>query len=104
MQLEPIGFARIDYAEKFYDNSSNFNLIRMALDTARLRGIPSRLYNFPRCTVESSYRDLTTKTLSDWKNKYLESCDKCPEKNLCCGFFEWYTPSQVNSKIGEMYL
>ena len=104
MQLEPIGFARIDYAEKFYDNSSNFNLIRMALDTARLKGIPSRLYNFPRCTVESSYRDLTNKSISDWKNKYLESCFKCPEKNLCCGFFEWYNPDQGYSKIGEMYL
>ena len=43
MQLEPIGFARIDYAEKFYDNSSNFNLIRMALDTARFERDPKSL-------------------------------------------------------------
>ena len=104
MQLEPIGFARISFEEKFFDSSKQFEVIKLALDCARIRGISAKLYNFPYCSVEKRYRANTNKSISDWKNKYLETCDGCKEQEKCCGFFEWYQDKTGYENIGTKYL
>jgi His-Xaa-Ser system radical SAM maturase HxsC len=104
MQLEPIGFARIQFEDKFYDNSRGFSAIKLALDTADIRGVEARLYNFPNCTVPKPYRAKATKSISDWKNKFEKKCDYCPEITKCSGFFEWYNDKFEYENIGKEYL
>ena len=104
MQLEPIGFARIEFLEKFYDHSQNFELVKLALDSAKIRGVTTKLYNFPSCTVNKPYRELSNKSISDWKNKFLDICSGCKEKQHCSGFFEWYNHTIGYQNLGTKYL
>jgi len=104
MQLEPIGFAKVSFSEKFYDNSENFSLIKIALDSAKIKNVTTKLYNFPSCTVDQNYRHYVNQSISDWKNKYIKKCESCSEKVNCCGFFEWYDASMGYQKIGKEYL
>jgi His-Xaa-Ser system radical SAM maturase HxsC len=90
MQLENIGFGRKNWDNLFVDNSIRFSEIAEALSYARSRGIETLLYNFPLCTVPESYRRFAPRTISDWKQRYLEECTGCAEQHRCCGFFEWY--------------
>jgi His-Xaa-Ser system radical SAM maturase HxsC len=90
MAMEPIGYAKANKAQVFYDHSLFPEPILAAIDYGELRGINPKLYNFPRCTIPPGHRDFCTDSISDWKKKYLSVCNDCSEKDACCGFFEWY--------------
>jgi His-Xaa-Ser system radical SAM maturase HxsC len=89
MQLENIGFGRMNWERLFYDHSIRFEPIGAAIDIARARGVETLLYNFPRCTVPAAFRHLAPATISDWKRRYPAGCDSCSEQSLCTGLFEW---------------
>lgn len=90
MQLENIGYGRMNWKSLFWDHSINFSHLAEALDMAKARGIEARLYNFPLCTVPDSFRDRAPRTISDWKLRYLSECNNCAARKTCTGFFEWY--------------
>jgi His-Xaa-Ser system radical SAM maturase HxsC len=100
MQLENIGFGRANWDRLFFDNSEDFSTLAEAIDIAKTRGIKSRLYNFPLCTVPEPYRELAPSTISDWKRRYLSICGTCQKKTDCGGFFEWYPDSKGFLNIG----
>jgi His-Xaa-Ser system radical SAM maturase HxsC len=91
MAMEPIGFAKANKDELFYDHSIARFPLHNALDIASLNGIKVQLYNFPLCTLDEKYRKYCTQSISDWKNKYVDECNTCEMQSSCCGFFEWYT-------------
>lgn len=99
MQLERIGFAKMNWDHIFYDSSIDFSFIENALRIAIQNHVRFGLYNFPLCTVSPKWRDFSFKTISDWKNKYLQVCDHCSLKNNCGGFFEWYNIEGGYKKI-----
>lgn len=90
MQLERIGFARRNWNEIFFDNSENFTPLHSAIDVLRVRNFPFALYNFPLCTIPDELHEFAARSISDWKQKYLNACTSCSVKAECCGFFEWY--------------
>ncbi|PTW60582.1 His-Xaa-Ser system radical SAM maturase HxsC [Breoghania corrubedonensis] len=92
MQLENIGFGRKNWNELFFDNSlpHAFDPIADALNFVRAKGVDALLYNFPHCTVPEDFRCLAPRTISDWKQRYLDTCGNCNAREACCGFFEWY--------------
>ena len=90
MQLENIGYGRMNWDALFWDNSVDFSPFAKALDFAKARGIAARLYNFPLCTVPETFRDRAPRTISDWKLRYLDLCVSCTSREACTGFFEWY--------------
>lgn len=45
------------------------------------------IYNIPLCLLPESARPFAQKSISDWKNRYLEICNHCTVKSECCGFF-----------------
>ena len=45
------------------------------------------IYNLPRCVLHPAVLPYAVKSISDWKNTYLEVCRDCAEKHLCSGFF-----------------
>lgn len=90
MQLEHIGFAKGNWNKLFFDHSSNFAAIARALACVELHGIDVALYNFPLCTVPVAWRRLAVPSISDWKRKFISTCDPCSAQARCSGFFEWH--------------
>ncbi|MBL4869362.1 MAG: His-Xaa-Ser system radical SAM maturase HxsC [Robiginitomaculum sp.] len=102
MQLENIGYAKMNWSHIFVDTSKNFAPIENALSIARIKNINTRLYNFPMCTIPKEWQDRSCKSISDWKNKYLDLCDECTMKSKCGGFFDWYNEENGFKKIGAL--
>ena len=100
MQMEPIGLGRMNWRKCFFDSSIDFSAIGAAIDVIHARNQDVTLYNFPLCTVPPAYREITTKSISDWKQKYLPSCVKCSLRDQCGGFFEWYREEDGYERIG----
>lgn len=90
MQLENIGYARMNWDAEFCDTSAEFDGIANAVDLSIGRGLRTKLYNFPLCTVPPAYREYCTLSISDWKQKFLPACHDCSLRSSCTGFFEWY--------------
>lgn len=90
MQLENIGYGRMNWRSLFFDSSADFEPVGQAIDIARARGLQPLLYNFPLCTVPAPYRDFATASISDWKRRYLPACEGCSLRAGCGGFFEWH--------------
>ncbi|PQM26733.1 His-Xaa-Ser system radical SAM maturase HxsC [Sphingopyxis lindanitolerans] len=95
MQLENIGFAKNRWSNLYVDHRRHFGEIAAAIDTAQMRHVPVRLFNFPRCTVPANYRDLAPASISDWKRKYAPACEGCNEREACAGFFEWHPDADI---------
>jgi len=102
MQLEQIGFARIDWETKFEDTSVFFDFVADALLISQACGLKAQLFNFPHCTVPEIHRSACVDSIADWKKKYLHECEGCAKQGNCCGFFEWYKEETGFSKIERL--
>lgn len=100
MQLENIGYGRMNWEKCFIDTSTDFGAVGIALSRALARGIEVSLFNFPLCTVPQPYRHLAPSTISDWKRKFLPECSGCPLAATCGGFFEWYSREKGFIRMG----
>lgn len=89
MQMERIGFGRMNWEREFCDTSRDFQPVARALGIAAARGLPASLYNFPICTVPDIWQRYCANSISDWKRKFLSACADCARQVDCCGFFEW---------------
>lgn len=90
MQMERIGYGRLNWAKSFFDSGKHFEDVSEAIDTMVARQKLVALYNFPLCTVPESYQKYCVSSISDWKRKYLDCCSQCSLISKCGGFFEWY--------------
>lgn len=52
------------------------------------RGIQVQVYNLPLCLLDSKLWSLSAKSISNWKNRYTEKCQKCTLKRYCGGLFD----------------
>ena len=102
MQMENIGYGRMNWKTLFYDSSEGFDVVGRSIDLVRSRGIDAWLYNFPLCTVPEPYRHLAPATISDWKRAYREECEGCSLKARCGGFFEWHPANHGYGKLGAI--
>lgn len=102
MQLEPMGYAKIDWSLKFVDTTLSPENLEQAVFTSHASGIHTQLYNFPLCSLPENLRKYSVKSISDWKQKFLPTCETCYAKSLCCGFFEWYERQEGYSDIGPI--
>ncbi|WP_306796725.1 His-Xaa-Ser system radical SAM maturase HxsC [Mesorhizobium sp. GbtcB19] len=102
MQMENIGFGRMNWKSLFFDSSEGFELVGRSIDFVRSRGIDAWLYNFPLCTVPPEYRHLAPATISDWKRAYRVECEGCSLKEACGGFFEWHPRDHGYSRLGAV--
>ena len=95
MQLENIGFAKNRFSKLYVDHTQSDQRLYEALDIAELFGVPAKLFNFPRCSIDERYRGYAVASISDWKRKYPDACNNCREQSLCSGFFEWHPESML---------
>ena len=45
------------------------------------------IYNVPLCLLPSSCYRYAARSISDWKQSYLDACRGCAMEKACCGFF-----------------
>jgi His-Xaa-Ser system radical SAM maturase HxsC len=87
MGLELMGFAKtnvdglwidpVDYQEQLVD----------AVRTLERAGINVSIYNHQLCVLDAKLHPFARKSISDWKNMYLDECATCRLKDACGGFF-----------------
>ena len=87
MATEMMGAAAKNRADVWLDYADAFDSSKYAIKTLIKNGIDVELYNFPLCKVEKGYWPLCAKSISDYKIRYGESCEKCEVKSLCGGVF-----------------
>jgi hypothetical protein len=58
-----------------------------AVDHLSAAGVNVSIYNLPKCVLPSSVWPHALQSISDWKNGFVEECDRCDEKQGCSGFF-----------------
>jgi len=104
MQLEYIGYAKMNWKKIFFDNSENFEFLENSIIHALSNKININLYNFPLCTVPQKFRKITRPSISDWKKKFIKECENCEKKTVCAGFFEWHKNEIGYKNIGRKFL
>jgi His-Xaa-Ser system radical SAM maturase HxsC len=87
MGLEITGFTRANLDALWIDPFD----YRAELATAALllerSGMRVSIYNHQLCTIDPRVWHLARKSISDWKNEYIDACDGCLERSACGGFF-----------------
>lgn len=87
MGLEITGFTRANLDQLWIDPKDYAEQLRMAVRIFEAYRVPVSIYNHQLCTVDRSLWHHCRKSISDWKNEYLDVCDTCSVKSECGGFF-----------------
>ena len=91
--MEMMGNAAVNKDELWIDYSEAFVKIRKAIDLLVCSGIDVQLYNFPLCAVDKGYWHIASKSITDYKIRFMDECDECQVKDICGGFF--YSTKQL---------
>lgn len=87
MGLENTGFAIANDAVLWMDPVDYGDGLARAVDHLNAAGVNVSVYNLPKCVLPKSVWPHALQSISDWKNGFVEECDRCEEKNTCSGFF-----------------
>lgn len=88
MGLESTGFAKSNHNAVWIDPIEYQNQLLSAVKILTQSNIITKIYNHQLCVLPREIHQFSTKSISDWKNYYLDICDKCDAKQACGGFFE----------------
>ena len=87
MGLENTGFA-IANAEKLWIDPLDYRAeLAEGVNILASARVNVSVYNLQRCVLDRSVWPHAVQSISDWKNGYVEECDRCIEKDRCSGFF-----------------
>lgn len=87
MAIEPIGYAKYYFHKLWIEPYTVSDDLMRSLEYLEQRGIHASLYNFPLCTIPVEVHRFAKKSISQWKTKYLDTCEMCSLKKQCCGLF-----------------
>lgn len=85
--MEMMGSAAVHKEELWVDYQKVFKQARGAIDILVRNGIDVQLYNFPLCAVDRGYWHIAARSITDYKIRYMDECEKCTVKDICGGFF-----------------
>jgi His-Xaa-Ser system radical SAM maturase HxsC len=91
MGLENIGYAPRNMDKLWIDPHDYQDLLESAVEFLATRGMNVSIYNHQLCVLRKSLWKFSRKSISDWKNLYLDECDSCGVRDDCGGFFKWAT-------------
>lgn len=94
MGLEMLGNAIVNKENVWINYNEIRDIVREASLNLIKNGIETYLYNFPLCFVDENLWSITIKSISDYKVRYFDECEKCKVKVKCGGFF--YSTINVN--------
>lgn len=87
MGLEIRGFAKSNLDTIWIDPYNYRDELDKAVDTLARSRMRVSIYNHPLCVIPESVRRFAVKSISDWKNDFLDECQKCNSRQECGGFF-----------------
>jgi His-Xaa-Ser system radical SAM maturase HxsC len=88
MGLEPFGFVHQNLDLLWIDAAQYRSELTTTVDILRGAGVPVSIYNHQLCTIDRRLWPFARKSISDWKNVYLDDCQRCTVREECGGFFE----------------
>jgi His-Xaa-Ser system radical SAM maturase HxsC len=91
MGLENIGYAPRNMALLWADPFEYQDKLHEAVMILRQRAMNVSIYNHQLCVLKPELWKYATKSISDWKNIYIEECESCELREECGGFFKWAT-------------
>ncbi|MGE8160351.1 His-Xaa-Ser system radical SAM maturase HxsC [Paraburkholderia sp. NPDC080076] len=87
MGLEITGFTRANLDELWVDQFDYKQVLSRAVRTLEDHGMHVSVYNHQLCLVNEDIKRAYRKSISDWKNEYINACAPCTRKHECGGFF-----------------
>ena len=87
MGLEPTGNALKNIDRLWVDPFEYKDILKETVQILHQRDMFVSIYNHQLCTLPTPLWQFTEKSISKWKNVYLDLCEKCDYKNDCGGFF-----------------
>jgi His-Xaa-Ser system radical SAM maturase HxsC len=90
MACEPIGFALGNRDACQVDLADWSETLVEACSVLNRHGVPYVLMNAPLCALPAPLWAAASRSISDWKNTYVDECDSCAVKNDCAGLFSWH--------------
>lgn len=87
MGLEATGFARSNFNALWVEPNLYVDKLQSAVEILNKHRVKVRLFNFQLCTLPNVLWRHSVKSISDWKNCYIEECNNCSVKHMCGGFF-----------------
>lgn len=102
MGLEPMGFARRNYAGLWVDPADCADALRDAVFFLDNRGMTTSIYNFPLCVLPEGLWQFCATSISDWKNVYLPECNDCAVRDDCGGFFRSINNDWISRSFGPI--
>jgi His-Xaa-Ser system radical SAM maturase HxsC len=91
MGLENVGYAPRNMDMLWADPFDYQDELESAVEILSTRGMNVSIYNHQLCVLRKSLWKFARKSISDWKNIYLEECESCGVREQCGGFFAWAT-------------
>ncbi len=88
MGMETVGFVHKNMAALWIDPHDYQGELADATWTLFRSGLNVRIYNHQLCVLDRRLWPFACKSISDWKNVYLEECRSCALRDACGGFFE----------------
>jgi His-Xaa-Ser system radical SAM maturase HxsC len=91
MGLENIGYTPRNMSLLWIDPYEYQDKLQEAVRILRQREMNVSIYNHQLCVLKPQLWKYATKSISDWKNTYIEECKGCDLQDECGGFFQWAT-------------
>jgi His-Xaa-Ser system radical SAM maturase HxsC len=89
MGLEYIGYTPHNIDKLWIDPYDYQNELSESVEYLAEKGMRVSIYNTPLCVLPENLWQYSLKSISDWKNEYLEECSNCTKLNECGGLFKW---------------
>lgn len=99
MGLEDTGYTVKNYERVWIDPDMYQIQLEKAVLNLATWGMDVSVFNLPHCCLPESLHEFARKSISDWKVKYLPSCQKCSVILDCCGLFSTSKNELLTSPI-----
>src|SRR5262249_35010842 len=87
MGLEMMGFVRMNLDALWVDPADYQAALKRAVVHLHEHAMSVSIYNHQLCVLDRDLWPFARKSISDWKNEYLEECTGCAAQEQCGGFF-----------------
>jgi His-Xaa-Ser system radical SAM maturase HxsC len=88
MGMEMYGFVNRNLEELWIDPHDYQSELYEATETLFVSGMNVSVYNHQLCVLDQRLWPFARKSISDWKNIYLEACAACALREECGGLFQ----------------
>ena len=99
MGLEMMGFTRANLDALWIDPYDYKDTLSESVQILAKYGMNVSVYNHQLCLVNADVQPYYKKSISDWKNEYVEECADCKKVGDCGGLFSSGVQYGYSSKL-----